>query len=173
MTRSDNSVVANPVYWPIEDGDWNSVAYFEAHGIPVKKIALNGVPHLYAIIGAETPEQAEETNRKIGNAARKQARDLQKRVEHETSYDALVEAGYDSAIDGDDPSELAAEMVVVEALCEELKSLTEEKKRLCKMIANKESERSVAKELGIAQTTLNGRKKKLLAELAESLKEYR
>ena len=41
------------------------------------------------------------------------------------------------------------------------------------MVAHKEPEREVAKEMGIPRTTLSGRKNSTLKELAKKMKDYR
>ena len=47
--------------------------------------------------------------------------------------------------------------------------MTDEKKNICKGIAAKKSERDMAAEMGIPQTTLHGRKDKLLKDLKKKL----
>ena len=59
MKISVTNVTINfPVYVPIDDGDYETVKFYEENGYPVRTITLNGVAHLYAIVEGETKEQA-------------------------------------------------------------------------------------------------------------------
>lgn len=64
-------------------------------------------------------------------------------------------------------------LAVTKALFEEVEKLSEEKQRICQMIGAKKSEREMASELEIAQTTLHDRKAKTLKDLSITLKEYK
>ena len=61
--------------------------------------------------------------------------------------------------------------VVLDALIEELDSIIPDAARIVEMIENEELEKDVAAELGIAKTTLNYRKRKVIAFLREHLKD--
>ena len=63
--------------------------------------------------------------------------------------------------------------IVVDALHNALNELTDEKMRLVKMVANKESQQSVADEIGISRRTLRGRKDDVMSELAKKLDNHR
>ena len=54
-----------------------------------------------------------------------------------------------------------------------LDELTDEKLRACKMVANGESQREVAEELGISRRTLRDRKDSAMKELGDKLKDYK
>lgn len=158
-----------PYFVPIEDGDEATVKHYKEHDVPVANIALPGrKKRYYAIFGAATKEEADLMNRTFNNWARKDERDRDAQIKSETSYEALLETGYDPE-DENDISEFVAYKIVVDALHEALNELTDEKMRLVKMVANKESQQSVADELGISRRTLRGRKDDVILELADKL----
>jgi DNA-directed RNA polymerase specialized sigma subunit len=160
------SVTFKPVaFYPIEDGDNETAKFYESNGVQVRTINLNGVNHRYALIEVSTQDEADRLNSEFNRISRKAARDKQKQLNNETSYDKLVDEGYDSAVDGNDPAEIVVDIIVIEALLKELDTLSEENTRICQMLSLKMSERDIAAELGIAQTTLHDRKMKLLKEL--------
>lgn len=158
-----------PYFVPIEEGDEVTVKHYKEHDVPVARIAL---PHrqkrYYAIFGAATKEEADLMNRTFNNWARKDERDRDAQIKLETSYEALLETGYDPE-DENDISEIVAYKSILDALYEALNELTDEKMRLVKMVANKESQQSVADELGISRRTLRGRKDDVILELADKL----
>ncbi len=169
----------HPIFMMIEDGDEETIKFYKRNGVPVARIPLPHRPlHYYVIFGAATQEEADEKNRALNNmdkkAARVEAKESGRKDNMEKlSYDALIEAGYNPAMDGGDPAEIVAYRTMIDALHKELGELTEEKLRQCKMVATKESERDVAKEMGIPRTTLSGRKNSTLKELNRKLKDYR
>ena len=69
--------------------------------------------------------------------------------------------------------EIAAYKVVIDALNKALDELTEEKLRVCQMVANNESQRSVAEELGIPRRTLRDRKDSAISEISRKMKHYK
>ena len=103
--------------------------------------------HYYAVFNADTQADADLMNRTYNNWAKKDARDKAAQKEFETSYDVMVENGYDAKDDINNPEESIAYKIVINALPNALDELTEEKLRACKMVANKESQREVAEEL--------------------------
>ena len=158
-----------PYFVPIEDGDEVTVKHYKEHDVPVANIALPGrKKRYYAIFGAASKEEADLMNRTFNNWARKDERDRDAQIKLETSYEALLETGYDPE-DDNDISELVAYKIVVDALHNALNELTDEKMRLVKMVANKESQQSVADEIGISRRTLRGRKDDVMSELADKL----
>lgn len=158
-----------PYFVPIEDGDEITVKHYKEHDVPVANIALPGrKKRYYAIFGAASKEEADLMNRTFNNWARKDERDRDAQIKLETSYEALLETGYDPE-DDNDISELVAYKIVVDALHDALNELTDEKMRLVKMVANKESQQSVADEIGISRRTLRGRKDDVMSELAKKL----
>lgn len=161
-----------PYFVPIEDGDEATVKHYKEHDVPVANIALPGrKKRYYAIFGAATKEEADLMNRYFNNWARKDERDRDAQIKMETSYEALLETGYDPE-DENDISELVAYKTVVDVLHEALNELTDEKLRLVKMVANKESQQSVADELGISRRTLRGRKDDVLSDLADKINNH-
>ena len=61
---------------------------------------------------------------------------------------------------------------VLNTLVQEYNELSEEKQHMCDMIADKTPERTVADEMGIRQSTLNGRKNAMLYELHKKMKDF-
>lgn len=166
--------VKNPIYYQIEDGDIETIKYYEGIGVPVRTIAFPGRPaHLYALVEAKDKAEADAMNRVLGNIHKEEIRAMKKILDNEASYDQLLEDGYDPASDKNDPSEIVIGLAVTKALFEEVEKLSEEKQRICQMIGEKKSEREMASELEIAQTTLHDRKAKTLKELSITLKEYK
>ena len=165
---------ANPYFVPIEDGDEETIKHYKNNDVPVARIALPGrMRHYYAIFEAATKEEADFMNRIFNNWSRKDERDKAARAELETSYEVLVESGFDQKSAGDNPEELVAYSVVIDALYNVLGELTSEKLRICQMIANGDSQRSVAEELGIPRRTLRDRKDAVVSELEKKLREYK
>lgn len=161
-----------PYFVPIEDGDEATVKHYKEHDVPVANIALPGrKKRYYAIFGAATKEEADLMNRTFNNWARKDERDRDMQIKFETSYEALLDTGYDPE-DENDISELVAYKIVVDALHEALNELTDEKIRMVNMVANKESQQSVADELGISRRTLRGRKDDVMSELADKINNH-
>lgn len=190
---TNNTVSLNikfPVYVRIQDGDTESINYYKSNGTPISNISLKpSLPsHLYAIISAKSQAEADVLNRELNNMDRKASRKQKKQAEHETSYDVFVESGIDLSvgyIDPEkhqvpdlskcqkyDPAEIVAYKTVIEALNKELSELTAEKLRMCEMIATKNPERTVANEMGIRQSTLNGKKNAMLKELRSKMSDF-
>lgn len=156
----------HPYYVPIEDGDEASIKHYKRNGAPVSLIRLpHCEPHYFAVFNAATQEEADMMNRFFGNWLKKEQRSAKARIENETSYDKLVEEGFDAAQAGTNPEEIVAYKILISALNKELEELTEKELRYCKMVANKEPEREVAKELGIPRTTVSGQKNTLMKKL--------
>ena len=143
---------AYPIFVPIEDWDEASIRYYKGCGVPVARFALN---------------------RQMGNWMRQMARDNARRAEHEVSYDSMAEDGYDAAKEDANPEDILMNLAVIGALYEELARLTEEGRRICRMVADKESECAVAEEMGVKRTTMRDHKKRILAGLADRLGGYR
>lgn len=138
----------HPYFVPIDDGDEETIKFYKRNDVPVAHIALPGrMKHYYAVFNADTQADADLMNRTYNNWAKKDARDKAAQKEFETSYDVMVENGYDAKDDINNPEESIAYKIVINALANALDELTEEKLRACKMVANKESQREVAEEL--------------------------
>lgn len=165
---------AHPYFVPIEDGDEATIKYYKNHDVPVAHIALPGrMKHYYAIFDADTQEEADVMNRYYNRSEKQDDRAKAEIKQYETSYEALLDDGYDATSDDNNPEEIAAYGVVIDALHTALKELTSEKLRACQMVANNESQRSVAEELDIPRRTLRDRKDSALKELGEKLKDYK
>lgn len=48
MTK--NVTINNPIYVPIDDNDFETMKYYEEHGIPVRRFAPHGTYHYYATL---------------------------------------------------------------------------------------------------------------------------
>lgn len=184
MKKNDNlSVVTansstlhyeNPYYVPIDDGDEETIKFYKENGVPVKPIPLPGrMKHYYAIFNADTHEEANLMKRLYNNWAKQDERDAEKRSRREISYDALVANGYNPGDDTNNPEEIIAYKTVINALHSALDELTDEKVRLCKMVANDESQRKAAEQLGIPRSTYRDKEKSTMLELNKKLKYYR
>lgn len=170
MTKKANLVtINNPIYIPILEEDYGTIQYYENLGIPVRWIVMHGVGRYYAIMEGDSAVEAKRMTDGLCAMVRKDIRAMQKQNENETSYDALVEEGYDVAVDENDPANIVSELMLVKDLLSECEKLTEEKKRICMGIAEKKTEREMADEFGIPQMTLHDRKVKVLKELKKKL----
>ena len=54
------------IYYPIDNDDCESVSFYENNGCVIRTITLNGKPHLFALVPAETQKQADRINREFG-----------------------------------------------------------------------------------------------------------
>lgn len=54
------------IYYPIDNDDCESVSFYENNGCAIRTITLNGKPHLFALVPAETQKQPERINREFG-----------------------------------------------------------------------------------------------------------
>ena len=164
----------HPYFVPIEDGDEETIKYYKRNNVHVAHIALPGrMKHYYAVFNADTQEFADLMNRTYNNWAKKDARSKAAQEEYESSYDVMLENGYDAKDDTNNPEEIIAYKTVIIALTNALDELTEEKLRACTMVANGESQREVAEELGISRRTLRDRKDSAMKELSVKLKDYK
>lgn len=162
-----------PYYVPIEDGDEATIKHYKEHDVPVAHIALPGrKKHYYAVFGATSKKEANLMNRAFNNCSKKEERDRDAWIKKATSYEGLLEAGYDPETN-DATEEIAQDKILIDALCDELIQLPNEKKRLVRMVYNKESQQSVADELGISRRTLRNRKDATFSDLAKKLDKYR
>lgn len=164
----------HPYFIPIEDGDEETIKYYKRNNVPVDHRALPGrMKHYYAVFDADTQEKADLMNRTFNTWDKKAAREVKSRVLNETSYDKLLEEGYDPSDDANNPEEIIAYKVVMDALNDALDELSNEKLRACRMVANKESQREVAEELGISRRTLRDRKDSAIKKLSSKLKDFK
>ena len=54
------------IYYPIDNDDCESVSFYKNNGCVIRTITLNGKPHLFALVPAETQKQADRINREFG-----------------------------------------------------------------------------------------------------------
>ncbi len=53
------------IYYPIDNDDYESVSFYENNGCTVRTTTLNGKPYRFALVPAETQEQADRINREF------------------------------------------------------------------------------------------------------------
>lgn len=165
---------AHPYFVPIDDGDEATIKHYKNNDVPVAHIALPGrMKHYYAVFDADTHEEADLMNRTFNTWEKRNARYEKARMENETSYEKLLDDGYEPSDSNTNPEEIIAYKVVMNALNEALDELSEEKLCACKMVANKEPQRKVADELGISRRTLRNRKDDAMLELGRKMNIYR
>lgn len=164
----------HPYFVPIENGDEETIKYYKRNGVPVAYIALPGrMKHPYAVFDASTQAEAKLMNRTYNNWAKQDERAAQIQNQNETSFEALREEGFEPGDNSGNPEEIIAYKTVINALHNALDELTEEKVRLCKMVANGEAQREVADELGIPRRTLRDRKDAAISELSRAMKYFK
>ena len=165
---------AHPYFVPIDDGDEATIKHYKNNDVPVAHIALPGrMKHYFAVFDADTQDEADLMNRTFNNWEKRTAREEESRMLKETSYDKLLDEGYNPSDDASNPEEIIAYKVVMDALNDALNELSKEKHRACMMVANKESQRKVAEELGISRRTLRDRKDDAMSELSRKMNKYR
>ena len=164
----------HPYFIPIEDGDEETIKYYKRNDVPVAHIALPGrMKHYYAVFNADTQEYAHLMNRTYNNWEKRDARAKAAQEEYESSYDVMLENGYDGNDETYNPEEIIAYRTMMKALAKALDELTEEKLRISRMLANEESQREVAEELHISRRTLRDHTDKVVKELRMKMKYYR
>jgi len=87
------------------------------------------------------------------------------------SLNALEEDGFEPSDSSLDPAEIFADKLLLEELFKALDELDPGSRRICMLISQGATEREIATVLGIRQSTLNYRKRRLLEKLHERLKE--
>lgn len=173
----------HPIFSQIADGDEGSIKFYKDNGVPVARFSLPHCPlHYCAIFEAATQEEADRLNRGIGSIDRKELRDALKQAQFETSYEALVEEGYDpdnnydvGTVSGDfrNPQDIHCEKVLLEQLTKALVENTDEQRKICQAIANDVPDRAMAESMGMAKSTYQDHKKKTLKRMGEKLKNYK
>lgn len=165
---------AHPYFVPIEDGDEDTIKHYKRNDVPITHMALPGRSrHYYAIFNANSQAEADLMNRTFNGWDKKEYREKKAKAEFETSYESLVEDGYDAKDDAYNPEEIVAYKTVIDALTNALDELTEEKLRACTMLANGGTQREVAEKLGISRRTLRDRNESALKELGEKMKDFK
>ena len=99
----------HPYFVPIDDGDEETIKFYKRNDVPVAHIALPGrMKHYYAVFNADTQEYADLMNRTYNNWEKRAARAKASQEEYESSYDVMVENGYDANDDTNKPEEIIA-----------------------------------------------------------------
>ena len=172
----------NPIFERIQEDPNNpwfleeQIKYYKNAGVPIAHFAFKGQKkkHYYAIFNGESKADADAIN-KMNNCDIKRAERAENAFrKHETdSYDVMLENGYDAPADDDDPAEIVAYQIVMDALSKEYNALSEEKRNLCNTIKKDMSQRDAAAELGVSRRTYRDHKDAVMGELAKKLKSYR
>ena len=71
------------------------------------------------------------------------------------------------------PEEIIADKLMLQELFKVLDELDPDSRRICELIRQGKTEREIADEFGVRQSTLNYRKKKLMEKLCERLKDFK
>lgn len=74
---------------------------------------------------------------------------------------------------GANPEEIIADKLMLQELFKVLDELDPDSRRICELIRQGKTEREIADEFGVRQSTLNYRKKKLMEKLHERLKDFK
>ena len=85
----------------------------------------------------------------------------------------MVDNGYDAPRENDNPEEIVAYKIVMDALTKEYEALTEEKKRICDIVGEGMTQRAAAEKLGIPRRSYRDKKDKTLSGLAKKMKKYK
>jgi len=88
------------------------------------------------------------------------------------SLDAFEDEGYEPSDAAPDPAEVVAYKLLLEELFKALEELDSDNRRICELIAQGATEREIATVLGIRQSTLNYRKRQLMARLRDRLSDF-
>lgn len=129
-TNTSINATINPnrcpmIYYPIDDDDHESANFYENNGCTVRTITLKGKPHRFALVPAKTQEQADRFNREFSYLQQQEQNSFQQKMDNETSYDQMIENGYDFAVDPNDPTDNLVNLVITKTLFRELNLLPE------------------------------------------------
>lgn len=127
----------------------------------------------YVLLPVQTQAEAEKLNTAFDALRRQETREYARRCGNEISYDQMVDDGFNPASEDSDLADIIFNLIIMEALMDELQNLSDEKKRICHAIMNGKSDYKAAEELHLARTTYRDRKMKTLDELANSLKKFK
>lgn len=122
------------------------------------------------IIDGEKVPVTEEVYRAFKRPAWAERKRRKVRADHERSLEAFMDEGQD--ISSGDPlvDEIVEDKLMLDMLFAALAELTDDERGLIEALFYQErSEREAAQDLGVPQTTLNYRKKKILKWLKEKL----
>lgn len=158
--------------WVLED----QIRFFKKCGVPIAYFAFKGQKsrHYYAVYEGKSKTHANDVNKMNNRDTKKSDRKSMVIKEHETdSYEVMVDNGYDAPREDDNPEEIVAYKIVMDALTKEYESLSEEKKRICDTISEGMTQRAAADMLGIPRRTYRDSKDKTLGDLAKKMKKYK
>ena len=172
----------NPIFERLEEDSNNpwyledQIKFYKRNNVPIAYFALKGqkARHYYAIFEGRSEGEAKGYNKMRNAEVKKKERADAAIKEHETeSYDVMIENGYDAPKEGDNPEEIIAYQVVMDALAKEYSELSEEKRRICDTVKKGMTQRDAAAELDIPRRTYRDYKDKTLDGLAKKMKDYR
>ena len=144
------------------------------NGVPISFVRFySGYSCICAVIEMRTQKQADTFNRMINNLLRCEERAEEKSRHYCWSLDDISERGFVFQSEEEDPLEIIVREITYEALHDVLDLMTEEQRRICRMIVNNDPQRKVADELGIPRRTLRDRKDKVISELSKKMRHYK
>lgn len=160
-------------YYPIADGDYDTIKFYEGNGYAVRHINVRDKMHWYVLLPVPTQAEADKLNTAFDTLRRQEAREYARRCGNEVSYDQMVDDGYNPASEDNDLADIVSDLIITEVLMDELQKLSDEKKRICHAVMNGQSDYKVAEELHLARTTYRDHKARTLDELADLLKKFK
>ena len=124
----------------------------------------------YILIDGEKVPVTEEVYHAFKRPAWKERKRRQMRSEKERSLEAFMDEGFDIPSEQALVDEIVEDKLLLDVLLSALAELTDEERSLIDALFYQDkSEREVARELGIAQTTLNYQKTRILKWLKKKL----
>ncbi len=78
------------IYYPIDDGDYESIRFYQNNGCTVKTITFNGKPYYFALVPAKTQKQANLINRELYFFYQQEQHRLRQK-DCEVSYEQMIE----------------------------------------------------------------------------------
>jgi DNA-directed RNA polymerase specialized sigma24 family protein len=116
----------------------------------------------------------EEVYRAYYRPVWREAKQKEVRDDAEYSLDALEEVGFEAVSNDALVDEIVADKLLLDELYAALDELTDDERGLINALYfDEKSERDIAAESGVPQTTINYRKKRLLEWLRKKLKDFR
>lgn len=78
------------IYYPIDDGDYESIRFYQNNGCTVKAITFNRKPYCFALVPAKTQKQANLINRELYLFHLQEQHNFQQK-DCEMSYEQMIE----------------------------------------------------------------------------------
>lgn len=78
------------IYYPIDNGDYESIRFYQNNGCTVKAITFNRKPYYFALVPAKTQKQANLINRELYLFHLQEQHNFQQK-DCEMSYEQMIE----------------------------------------------------------------------------------